>query len=115
MQIKPLFTLDKLNQLTNGDKIAMTHFNSVFVAETVDKDLVKLRLASDHGDFLGIQKTAHKMKSSIDLYEINVISNVVKDIESMAVQQKDLDKIQHLVALVEDTLHKVRDEMNNLD
>ena len=115
MQVKPLFTLEKLSELTNGDKIAMTHFNSVFMGETVGKDLGKLRTAADEGDFPGIRKFAHKMKSSIDLYAIDGISSVVKEIETMAGQQGDLDAIRTKVSLVEETLLKVRDEMNSLD
>jgi hypothetical protein len=115
VQVKPLFSLDKLSQLTNGDKIAMTHFNSIFMSETVGKDLPKLLTAVEEGDYANIKKFAHKMKSSIDLYAIDMITRVVKDVEKLATQQSDIKHIEGMVAVVEDTLIKVRDKMNNLD
>lgn len=115
MQVKPLFSLEKLSQLINGDKIAMNRFNSVFMNETVGKDLPRLRTAVDEGDYESIKKFSHKMKSSIDLYSIVMIKDVVKEVESLASQQSDLKHMEALVALIEDTLLKVRDEMNNLN
>ena len=115
MRLNPLFTLDKISNLTNGDKVAMTRLNSVFIGETVEKDLINLCNAVDKGDFRAIKKIAHKMKPSIDLYGIELISSVVKDVESMAAHECDLEKIKEMVSLMEDTLHKVRDEMNNLN
>lgn len=115
MRLNPLFTLDKIRNLTNGDKVAMTRLNSVFIGETVEKDLINLCNAVDKGDFRAIKNFAHKMKPSIDLYGIELISSVVKDVESMAAHECDLEKINEMVSLMEDTLHKVRDEMNNLN
>ena len=113
-QVKPLFTLEKLHALTSGDKIAMAHFNSVFMGETVGRDLPKLRSSLEAGDHAAVKKYAHKMKSSIDLYAIETISDVVRDIENRAAQATDLEQLAPLVDLVETTLHKVRDEMNSL-
>ena len=115
VRLNPLFTLDKIRNLTNGDKVAMTRLNSVFIGETVEKDLINLCNAVDKGDFRAIKNFAHKMKPSIDLYGIELISSVVKDVESMAAHECDLEKINEMVSLMEDTLHKVRDEMNNLN
>jgi len=115
VQIKPLFTLDKISEITNANKVAMTHLNSVFMGETAGKDLINLCNAVDEGDFGAIKNFAHKMKPSIDLYGIELISSVIKDIEAMATHKYDLEKIKQMVSLVEDTLHKVRDEMNNLN
>lgn len=92
-QVQPLFTLEKLGALTGGDKIAMTHFNSVFMGETVGKDLPLLISSLEEKDFEGIRKYAHKMKSSIDLYAIEAIASVVKEIEKLAENHGDLAEI----------------------
>ena len=100
MQIKPLFTLDKISSLTDTDKVAMNHLNSVFVGEPAGKDLINLCNAFDEDDFGAIKNFAHKMKPSIDLYGIELMSSVTQDIESMATHKDDLDKVKQMVSLV---------------
>jgi hypothetical protein len=109
-----LFSLSKLEALTDGDKEAIGHFNTVFLQETVAKDLPLIRKYFADRDFQQMRKYAHKMKSSIELYCIVDIIPVIRELEKLATNEPDIDRMNSMLVNVENTLHTVREQMSQL-
>lgn len=109
-----LFSLEKLNSITSGDPTAMRHFNEVFVQETLSNDLNSLKESIIKRDFIEVNRVAHKMKASIDLYCIDSISREIREIEDLAILDEEVERIPEILSNIEPTLTKVREQITAL-
>jgi HPt (histidine-containing phosphotransfer) domain-containing protein len=113
-QKESLFSFAKLNAITCGDQDAMRHFNQVFIQETLSHDLNSLKESVEKRDYAEVNRVAHKMKSSIDLYCIDSVSEEIRKIEDLAAMDEELDKIPEILSLIEPRLIRVREEITAL-
>ncbi len=109
-----LFSFAKLNSITCGDQDAMRHFNQVFIEETLSLDLNTLKKSVEKKDYAEVNRVAHKMKSSIDLYCIDSVSEEIRKIEDLAAMDEELDKIPEILSNIEPKLARVREEITAL-
>ncbi len=106
-----LFSLKKLEGLTNGDHEAIAHFNRVFISETIEKDLPKLQTLFEAGDLERLRQHAHKMKSSIELYSIDSVATTIRRIEKSSDEPASQGEVQACIQEVISTLTKVGEEI----
>ncbi|MFT5183462.1 MAG: HPt (histidine-containing phosphotransfer) domain-containing protein [Flavobacteriales bacterium] len=111
---EPLYSLEKLYSITSGDQKAIRYFNEVFVQETLNNDLAVLKDSIDKGDFVEVNRIAHKMKSSLDLYCIDSISVEIREIENLSSLVEEVGKIPLILSNIEPTLTKVKEQITAL-
>ena len=99
------YNLDKLNELSGGDKEFNVSIIEVFLAET-PADMDNLEEAVADADHERIYQHAHKIKPNADLLGMNDALEAVLTIEGHARGDKDMDAIRSLTATVRAELDK---------
>ncbi|MGB5461117.1 MAG: Hpt domain-containing protein, partial [Eudoraea sp.] len=61
-----IYSLDKINEMAEGDEDFINSVISVFLEE-VPQDLEDLEKAIENGDYENVYKLAHKIKPNVDL------------------------------------------------
>ncbi|WP_224489210.1 Hpt domain-containing protein [Robertkochia flava] len=99
------YNLDKLNELSGGDKDFNVSIIEVFLSET-PADMESLEGAVNAGDHEKIYQHAHKIKPNADLLGMNDALEAVLAIEGHARGDKDMDAIRSLTQTVKAELDK---------
>lgn len=97
------YNLDKLNELSGGDKDFNVSIIEVFLAET-PADMDQLEEAVQAEEYEKIYQHAHKIKPNADLLGINEALEAVLTIEGHARGDKDIAAIRLLTAKVRSAL-----------
>ena len=71
MDSKKLFDLTNLNEMLGGDKKAILQMVKIFLQATPDS-LNELNKCYEKNDLQGVSKLAHKLKSSVDILNIEM-------------------------------------------
>lgn len=99
------YNLDKLNELSGGDKEFNVSIIEVFLAET-PADMQNLAAAVEAKDHDKIYQYAHKIKPNADLLGVNAALEAVLAIEVHARGDQDMAAIDTLTAAVKQELEK---------
>lgn len=99
------YNLDKLNELSGGDKDFNVSIIEVFLAETPG-DMVALEGAVAAEDFEKIYQHAHKIKPNADLLGMDTALQAILTIEGHARGDQDMGSIKTLTAAVKAELEK---------
>ena len=99
------YNLDKLNELSGGDKDFNISIIEVFLAET-PADMDQLEGAVAAGDHEMIYSSAHKIKPNTDLLGMNDTLEAILAIEGHARGDQDMGAIGTLTAKVKEDLEK---------
>lgn len=99
------YNLDKLNELSGGDKEFNVSIIEVFLAET-PADMANLEAAVADKDHEKIYQHAHKIKPNADLLGMEAALEAVLTIEGHARGDKDIAAIESLTAVVKQELEK---------
>ena len=101
------YKLDKIRDLSDNDQEFIETLATTFLEE-VPADARLLKIAVDSADHLATYKAAHKMKPTIDLFELGVLEDliVVQDWGKFEKQGEDcsaqlalvLNAVKHAVA-----------------
>ncbi len=78
---EPLFSLKKLESHSRGNKEFLLKMINIF-KEEMPRSLLLLKEALKNEDWIKVSQIAHKIKPSIDLFEIGEITKVVRELES---------------------------------
>lgn len=99
------FNFNKIHALTGQDKAAVDHFTQLFITHTLGKDWVALNSAADEENGSDLKELAHKMKASLDLYNIRRAGVLIREIEKKSVEpsscKTELDELNLLLARIE--------------
>lgn len=99
------YNLDKLNELSGGDKDFNVSIIEVFLAET-PADMDQLEEAVEAKDYEKIYQHAHKIKPNADLLGMNEALEAVLTIEGHARGDQDIATIVSLTSKVREELEK---------
>lgn len=99
------YSLDKLNELSGGDKDFNVSIIEVFLAET-PSDMSSLEGAVAAKEFDKIYQHAHKIKPNADLLGIEAALEAVLTIEKHARGDQDIAAIETLTVTVKEELEK---------
>lgn len=98
------YKLIRVRELADGDESFVATLAEAFLEE-VPEDAKKLEMAVEQGDFYTAYQAAHKMKPTIDLFDLGVLDTLIEVQDWGKFEKKDLD--------VTPQLHKVLKAINS--
>lgn len=101
-----LYDLSAISEIVAGDENEINELNKMFMEET-PKSLEQLNEFLENKNWDQVSATAHKLKSSIRLWNINLIDNEIVQIENKAKDSSAYDDIPPLVEKVNNVLNEV--------
>lgn len=107
-----IYSLDKLNEMADGDQDFIQSVVSVFLEE-VPVDLNDLEKALEERNYEQVYKLAHKIKPNVDLLGMEQTRAVALEIETLGKREDDMNKIAALLPLLKKDIHQVVAELKN--
>ncbi|MBT8271513.1 MAG: Hpt domain-containing protein [Bacteroidia bacterium] len=108
------YKLDKIRALSDNDTDFIDTLVSTFLEE-VPEDARQLTIAVDSRDYLASYKAAHKMKPTIDLFELGVLDDLIEVQDWGKYEQKEKDITQALakvMAAIDRAVHEIKEDFN---
>ena len=105
-----LYDLSQVKLFLGDDKQQLGNMISIFINETP----IMIRALNDNmesGNYEEIKFYAHKLKSSIDLFQINGLQSDIRVLEQLAGEKNNVSAIQQYVSDITDTLETVIEEI----
>jgi len=101
-----LYDLSQIKLFLGDDKQQLGNMISIFVTETP----VMIKALNENMQTKNLEEVrfyAHKLKSSIDLFQINGIQQDIRVLEQLAVEKNDVPLIEQYVSDITNTLETV--------
>ncbi|MCK5400034.1 MAG: Hpt domain-containing protein [Flavobacteriaceae bacterium] len=108
------YKLHRVRELADGDEDFVIALLQAFLEE-VPEDAKQLQIAVDCKDYLAAYKAAHKMKPTIDLFELGVFDDLieVQDWGKFELKGKDVSQQLGIVLrAVENTTAEIKVDFN---
>ena len=105
------YKLDKVRDLADNDQEFIETLVMTFLEE-VPQDARQLKIAVDSKDYLASYKAAHKMKPTVDLFELGVLSDLIEVQDWGKFEQKEKD-ISEKLAIVLAAIDRATAEMKS--
>jgi len=103
---KVIYSLDKIKEVASGNDDFIVKMISIFVKNT--PNLVQnMHIGLQSGDFDQVYSMAHQLKPSIDLMEIQEITQLIRNIEECSRNRMDLDALSDKIDQVDMVLTEV--------
>lgn len=107
-----IYTLDKINEMADGDEDFIISVISVFLEE-VPEDLAALENAVASEDFDQIGKMAHKIKPNVDLLGMEQTKENAYALEKLGKAAGSLEDIKTRFPLLKRDIEQVMVELHN--
>lgn len=108
------YKLDRVKELAGGDDDFVKALAEAFLEE-VPEDAQRLKAAVAEKDFFTTYQAAHKMKPTIDLFELGVLQDLieVQDWGKFEKSDEDVsDKLQLVLSAVEQAVAEIKSDFN---
>lgn len=105
-----IYTLDKINEMAEGDEDFIISVISVFLEE-VPEDLVALENAIASSNFEQIGKMAHKIKPNVDLLGMEQTRANAYDLEKLGKASGSMEEIKMKFPLLKKDIEQVISEL----
>jgi len=108
------YKLDKLRELSGDDQEFIETLAMTFLEE-VPEDARLLQIAVVSKDYLAAYKSAHKMKPTIELFELGVLDDLIEVQDWGKLEQRDKDissKLDIVLNAVERAVEEIRLDFN---
>ncbi|AUC82177.1 Hpt domain-containing protein [Lacinutrix sp. Bg11-31] len=108
------YKLHRLRELAEGDEEFILALAETFLEE-VPADAIVLKEAVESGDFLQTYQTAHKMKPTIDVFELGVLDKliVVQDWGKLEKENEDVSsQLADVLEAVEKAANEIKSDFN---
>ncbi len=108
------YKLDKVRDLADNDTEFIETLAMTFLEE-VPEDAKLLQLAAVSKDYLATYKSAHKMKPTIDLFEVGDLADLIEVQDWGKYEQRDkdiTDKLNIVLKAVEDAVEEIKVDFN---
>jgi len=103
-EAQPLYDLSMIQSMSGGDPGFLKKMILLFI-ETVPQNVKELRTASNDSNWEQVAKLAHKLKSTIDSMGIKSIRDDIRQVESDAKQNNNLQEIPASIQKIESVIH----------
>ena len=106
-----LYNLSQIKLFLGEDRQQLGNMINIFLNETP----VMLKALNDNlsnKNYEEVRFYAHKLKSSIDLFQINGLQVEIRKLEALALEQKDIPSIGRYVSDITGTLENVMQEIS---
>lgn len=105
-----LYDLNQVKLFLGDDKQQLGNMINIFLSETpIMLKALNDNLANHNLD--EVKFYAHKLKSSIDLFQIDGLQNDIRVLEQLALEKKDIPAIGQYIADITGTLENVMIEI----
>jgi HPt (histidine-containing phosphotransfer) domain-containing protein len=105
-----IYSLDKINEMAEGDEDFINSVISVFLEE-VPQDLEDLENAIKNGDYENVYKLAHKIKPNVDLLGMEQSRIIALEIETLGKDAQNSAEIEKKFPLLKTDVHQVISEL----
>lgn len=105
-----IYSLDKLNEMADGDQDFINSVISVFLEE-VPTDLEMLEQAIEKKDYPNVYQLAHKIKPNVDLLGMEQARANALEIETLGKKEGSGAEIESLFPLLQKDIHQVVSEL----
>jgi len=108
------YKLDKIRELADNDTEFIETLALTFLEE-VPADARLLSIAVDSKDYLAAYQSAHKMKPTVDLFELGVLDDLIEVQDWGKFEQKDKDiseKLDIVLKAVENAVEEIKSDFN---
>lgn len=105
-----IYDLSQIKLFIGDDKQQLGNMISIFVTETP----IMIKALNDNMQIKNLEEVrfyAHKLKSSIDLFQINGLQQDIRVLEQLAVEKNDVTTIEQYVSDITNTLEFVITEI----
>ena len=92
---KKLVNFEYFSDLVGGKKDIMKELIDLFLKQLPEEMLI-LDSAIKNTDYVTIKNTAHKMKSSIAIFSIDILGDILQEMEVIATLAIDIEKLRQL-------------------
>ena len=106
------YKLDRVRELAEGDEDFVAALAAAFVEE-VPEDAERLRKAVPKGDFYETYQAAHKMKPTIDMFELGVLDALIIVQDWGKLEHGDTDvnaQLQIVLTAVESATNEIKSD-----
>lgn len=108
----PLYSLDELNKITGGDDQFKGEMISLFISQSVTA-LEEISLYESQKNYQALFRTLHKMKPSVMVMGITMVTECIRAIEEMRKGEVDEEKMQLNLKVLQEILSQVISDLKN--
>jgi HPt (histidine-containing phosphotransfer) domain-containing protein len=104
------YKLDRVREMADNDEDFVAALAAAFIEE-VPEDAERLRKAVPEADFYEAYQAAHKMKPTVDLFELGILETLieVQDWGKFEQEDKNVDKqLQIVLTAVENATNEIK-------
>jgi len=108
------YKLDKIRELADNDTEFIATLAMTFLEE-VPADANLLKIAVDNKDYLATYQSAHKMKPTIDLFELGVYDDLIEVQDWGKFEKKGMDisnKLANVLTAIENAVQEIKSDFN---
>lgn len=108
------YKLFRIRELTDNDQEFIETLAATFLEE-VPEDAERLKKAVAEKDYYTTYQAAHKMKPTIDLFELGVLNDLIEVQDWGKFEKKDIDiteKLEIVINAVENTVVELKADFN---
>lgn len=106
------YKLFRVRELADGDEEFILALASAFIEE-VPEDAARLKKAVEEKDYYTTYQAAHKMKPTVDLFELGVLSELIEVQDWGKFENKDSTNVSDQLQLVLEAVENSTDEIKN--
>lgn len=105
-----IYSLDKINEMAEGDQDFISSVISVFLEE-VPEDLMGLEAALAEANYQQVYQLAHKIKPNVDLLGMEQSRAIALEIETLGKSEANMSKIKNLFPGLKKDIEQVVSEL----
>jgi HPt (histidine-containing phosphotransfer) domain-containing protein len=108
------YKLFRVRELADGDEDFILALASAFLEE-VPEDAERLKKAVAEKDFYNTYQAAHKMKPTIDMFELGVLNDLIEVQDWGKLEKKNEDvssNLKKVLAAVENASEEIKNDFN---
>lgn len=107
-----IYSLDKINEMADGDEDFILSVISVFLEE-VPPDLEALEAAIEASNYEQVYQLAHKIKPNVDLLGMEQTRATALEIETLGKTEGNMEEIRERFPLLKTDINQVIGELRN--
>jgi HPt (histidine-containing phosphotransfer) domain-containing protein len=107
-----IYSLDKINEMAEGDQDFINSVVSVFLEE-VPEDLLALETALEENNYQMVYQLAHKIKPNVDLLGMEQTRAAALEIETLGKSESNMEEIKRIFPSLKNDIHQVVSELKN--
>ncbi len=105
-----IYSLDKINEMADGDEDFINSVISVFLEE-VPQDLEGLEHALNTSNYQQVYQLAHKIKPNVDLLGMEQTRAAALEIETLGKSEANMSEIQNIFPSLKKDIDQVVSEL----